>query len=92
MRFLDGYPGRYVALARRAGDRWYVAVLNAGPEARTLTLELPMLAGCEVRYYRDGKDGRTPECGTTKVARNGRFKLTVPVNGGAVLECAADAK
>lgn len=92
VRFLDGYPGRYVALARRAGDRWYVAVLNAGPEARTLTLELPMLAGREVRYYRDGKDGRTPECSTVKVARNGRFRLTVPVNGGAVLECAVKAE
>lgn len=88
VRFLDGYPGKYVVLARRAGNDWYVAALNAGPEARTLTLDLPMLAGRTVSYYRDGKDGRTPEYSSVKVAKNGRFKLSVPVNGGAVLKYA----
>ncbi|MCM1108828.1 MAG: glycoside hydrolase family 97 protein [Clostridium sp.] len=87
IRFLDGYPGRYVALARRSGADWYVAVLNAEPESRTLTLQLPMLAGKTVTYYHDGKDGRTPQCETVKVNRNGRFRLTVPTNGGAVIRC-----
>ena len=28
-RFIDGYPGKYVVLARRQGDHWYVAAINA---------------------------------------------------------------
>lgn len=30
VKFIDGYPGRYVVLARRHGQDWYVAALNAG--------------------------------------------------------------
>ena len=33
-RFIDGLPGEYVALARRSGNTWYVAAINAGTQAR----------------------------------------------------------
>ena len=29
VRFIDGYPGKYVILARRHGDKWYIAGVNA---------------------------------------------------------------
>ena len=85
VQFIDGYPGRYVVLARRHGQDWYVAALNAQQETLKLTVELPMLAGSSVMYYHDGKDGRTPVAEESKVAKNGKFKLTLPVNGGAIL-------
>jgi len=28
-RFIDGYPGKYVILARRSGDKWYIAGVTA---------------------------------------------------------------
>ena len=34
-RFIDGYPGEHVALARRKGNTWYVAAINAGAQTRT---------------------------------------------------------
>lgn len=34
---IDGYPGRYVVLARRSGDRWYVAAINADSETKRLS-------------------------------------------------------
>lgn len=40
VKFIDGLPGQYVVLARKAGDVWYVAGLNAEKEPRTLTLDL----------------------------------------------------
>jgi len=43
-RFIDGYPGRYVVLARRHADKWYVAGLNATAEPLRLTLNLNMLS------------------------------------------------
>ncbi len=54
-RFIDGYPGRYVVLARKATDgQWHVAGLNALKEPLTLTLDLPMFApGETLRYYVD---------------------------------------
>ena len=41
VKFIDGYPGQYVILARRHGDKWYYAGINASAEARTIDLDLP---------------------------------------------------
>lgn len=86
VKFIDGYPGRYVVLARRHGQDWYVAALNAGKEMLKLTVDLPMLAGSPVAYYHDGKDGKTPQVEETKVGKKGQFKFTLPAQGGAVLK------
>ena len=32
-KFIDGYPGKYVILARRSGDKWYVAGVTADKTA-----------------------------------------------------------
>ncbi len=29
VKFIDGYPGKFYAVARRAGTKWYVAAINA---------------------------------------------------------------
>ncbi len=39
--FIDGYPGRYIVLARRNGQRWYVAATNALSQTIDIDLELP---------------------------------------------------
>ncbi len=38
-RFIGGEPGQFVVIARRAGDRWYVAGVNAN-ESRRLEMDL----------------------------------------------------
>ncbi len=38
-RFIDGYPGRFAVFARQGGGQWFVGGINAGPEARTVTLQ-----------------------------------------------------
>ena len=52
-RFVDGVPGKYVVLARRHGNDWYVAGINATSEPLKLNLNVDMLAGKEVSYYSD---------------------------------------
>lgn len=37
-RFIDGYPGKFVALARRHGDTWYVAAAASKPVKFTLDM------------------------------------------------------
>ncbi len=79
VKFIDGYPGRYVVLARRHGQDWYVAALNAGKETLKLTVDLPMLASSPVAYYHDGKDGKTRRWKKPKWVRkaslSSRFRL-----------------
>jgi alpha-glucosidase len=44
VNFIDGYPGKYVVLARKKGDRWYIAGINGENTSRTLTLNVPFLS------------------------------------------------
>lgn len=43
VKFIDGYPGKFVLLARRKGNRWYIAGINGEKRERTVTLKLPFL-------------------------------------------------
>lgn len=84
-RFIDGYPGKFSVLARRNGENWYVAGINAENEAKKLTLSLPMLAGQKVTMYNDKKDG-TPYVETISVSKDGKVDVTIQHNGGFVLK------
>lgn len=90
VKFIDGYPGRYVVLARRSGNDWYVAALNAEKETKKITVELPMFAGQRVVYYNDGKDGTTPTMDEKKVGKDGKFKMVIPTNGGVIIKAKAE--
>lgn len=83
-RFVDGYPGKYVVLARRQGDTWYLAAVNAGKEPLKLKLDLEMFAGKTVALYKDDKKGE-PELTSLKVKENGKVQLEIRSQGGAVL-------
>ena len=90
-RFVDGYPTKYVVLARRTGDKWYVAGLNGTNEPMTLTLSLPMFAGKTVSLYTDNprKKGEivpTSVLKTLKVGKDGTAKVTIQGMGGIIIE------
>ena len=61
VKFIDGYPGQFVVLARRAGAKWYYEGINASAESRTVEVDLP--AG-DYTLYSD-----TVEPATAKAAR-----------------------
>ena len=83
-RFIDGYPGRYIVLARRHGNTWYIAAANATAEPLKLKLDLPMLAGQEVSLYSDDKKMQ-PQLKLQKIKTDGPLQLTVQPQGGAVI-------
>jgi len=83
--FLDGYPGKYVVLARRHADRWYIAGINAGKEPLKLELNLPMCRkGDKISYYSDTKD-RAPQREDMEIKRPEKVKVTLQPEGGIIL-------
>lgn len=82
-RYIDGYPGRYIVLARRHGDSWYVAAVNAQKEALKLNLSLPMLAGQSVSFYSD-VNGQ-PQRVDKKINSKGMIALRLLPQTGAVI-------
>lgn len=85
-RFIDGYPGKYIVLARRHGQDWYVVAMNAEKTARKIQVELPMFAaGQQVTCLNDGKDGKTPQSSKMKIGKNSRVVLTLQSECAAVI-------
>ena len=86
-RFIDGYPGKYVVLARRHGEQWYVAGLNATKEPLKLTLNL---SDFNVdNQLVDVTDKKTKEVVATqaklKKDKKGSAKVEILPNGGIVI-------
>lgn len=89
-RFIDGYPGKFAVLARRSGEKWYVAGLNATDQEMKLDLSLPMFAGKSVTIYNDKptKNGALPlpQMKETKIGKKGTIKVTMQPSGGLVIK------
>ena len=89
-RFIDGYPGRYVVLARRHGDKWYVAGLNAQKEPLTLTVDLSMFdKNSAISQLVDTADKKGNITGVAteplKTDKKGLAKIKMQPNGGIVI-------
>ena len=87
-RFIAGYPGRYVVLARRHGDKWYVAGVNA--EAQPLKLRLDLSAICRkgdvAELFSDNlKDQDPVRTPSLRIANPKAVSVTLDSRGGFVL-------
>ncbi len=96
-RFLDGYPTRYVALARRHGSKWYVGALNGTQEPISMTLDLSMFANQTMTCLTDqplkkSKKAQenslqlpTPVQKQLKVPQDGKVQITIQPMGGIII-------
>jgi hypothetical protein len=83
-RFIEGYPGKYIVLARRHGEQWYVAAINAEKEVKKIDVTLPMLAGKDILQYADKKD-RSPDLNRLSIRKDGAITLTIEPDGGVII-------
>ena len=82
--YIDGYPGKYCVIARRHGEDWYVAGVNAEKEALKLKIKLPMLAGKKVRMYGDNSD-REAYTKDLSIKRSASLEIEMQPGGGLIL-------
>jgi alpha-glucosidase len=83
-KFIDGYPGKFVVLARKGGGRWYVAGINSEESEKPLILDLSSLPLSEGFLITDGKDqlfDRQP----VKLSAGPKVKVTLKPHGGFVM-------
>lgn len=85
VRFIDGYPGKYLIMARRTGSNWYVAAINAEEKPLTLNLNLDMFpVGQMLNVYSDDAN----LVGSMKEVKQNKkqiLKVTIPCNGGLLV-------
>ena len=85
VKFIDGYPGKYVILARRCGDKWFVVGINADKQPLKTTVTLPMFQkDTQLTVY---SDDAQLQGAVKQVKQNKKQQLTVviPTNGGLVI-------
>lgn len=86
VKFIDGYPGKYLVMARRQGDKWYLAAINAEEKPLTLNLSLDMFnVGDEVVLYSDDAN-LNGSVVPLKINKKKVAKVTIPCNGGLVIK------
>ena len=85
VRFIDGYPGKYVIFARRSGSQWYVAGVSADAQPVKKTVTLPMFeVGTQLNVYAD--DAQLQGSVTSvKLNKKRQLTVTIPCNGGLVI-------
>jgi hypothetical protein len=85
-KFLDGYPGKFVVLARLGEDRWYLAGINSEPADKQLSLDLSELS---IRgpgtLITDGEGGNLSfRQEPVQLGAGNKLDVTLKPNGGFV--------
>ena len=57
VKFIDGFPGQYIVLARKSGNKWYIAGINATSAERSIALDLDAFKGKKARLIANGANG-----------------------------------
>jgi hypothetical protein len=83
-RLLDGYPGRYAVMARRAGDSWYIAGINASGEEKAVTLDLSFARHKRGLLITDGNGER--EFAQRAISAGKQVVLKIRPQGGFIIQ------
>ncbi|MCA9237418.1 MAG: glycoside hydrolase family 97 catalytic domain-containing protein [Planctomycetales bacterium] len=92
VKFLAGEPGKYVVLARRAGDRWWIAGINGEDAPRTIDLDLKKELGelGAAELIADGsEDGSAFRRKAIDVTGGAVVPVEMPPYGGFVVSATA---
>lgn len=83
VKFIDGYPGKYVVLARKAGNKWYVACINGENTERTVSIDLNLFKKQKGTLIADGDEPLTFT--NENIPAHSKKQVTVKPQGGFVI-------
>ncbi len=82
-QFLDGFPGKFVALARKGDGHWYVGAINGEASEKKLTLDFSALSVTKGTLITDGPAGF--EKRPVDLPASKKLDITLQPNGGATI-------
>jgi len=92
VKFIDGYPGEYVILARRIGNQWYVAGLNGNDQPDTYEFSTAFLGKGKYtcNMILDGADDTSFSFEQRAVNKDDEIEISVLPYGGFALTFSAE--
>ncbi len=85
-RFIEGYPGRYVIIARKTHNNWYVSGISANEETLIKNLKLPFIKKKTGILVTDGVNNRSFKKLDIQLDENDSYNISLNSNGGFVLK------
>lgn len=82
VKFIDGIPGKYVVIARKSGDTWYLAGLNAETTDLNLTLDLGFIGTKKATLITDSATER--EFTQNEIVSDKATAVLIKARGGFV--------
>jgi hypothetical protein len=83
-KFIDGYPGQFVILARKSDHKWILAGINAQDQSLSTALDLSFIKGKTMHLITDGEGDSLLQEKNLKFDKT--LKLDIKSKGGFVLE------
>lgn len=86
VKFIDGYPGKYYVVARRAGKNWYIAGINADSVEHKLAMDLGFLGKKTLGSALTDNTQEFPvEVSRLDLLNSRKLPITIKPNGGFVM-------
>jgi len=82
-KFLDGYPGKFVVLARKVGHKWMIAGVNAQADSVAINLDLSFIKAKKMHLIKDGVGDQQLQEQNLKF--DSKLNIAIKSNGGFVL-------
>ncbi|WP_374164840.1 glycoside hydrolase family 97 catalytic domain-containing protein [Arcticibacter sp. MXS-1] len=83
VRFIDGFPGRFVVMARRSGSRWLIAGINGEDSTKSLKVDLSFLKGKTGKMITDGTEELSLK--ESSLSASGNVSVSMKPHGGFVM-------
>lgn len=83
-KLLAGFPGEYVVVARRDGDRWFLAGINAKSEPLTVNLDLSFIGGTQGKIIQDSSSKKDVMLGINTLTASDHVEVNMDAFGGFV--------
>lgn len=82
IKFIDGYPGKFLILARKHADTWYVVAINAGEEPLKTAVFMPFINSDLTVYADEIKGGESFK--PLKISKNKTYPINVEKNKAVI--------
>lgn len=85
-RFIDGYPGKYVVIARKTGDTWYIGAINGQDSTQTVKVNLSFCNAKNGFLVTDGETNRSFKKEDLNLATDTLLTIAIVPRGGFVIK------
>jgi len=84
VKLIDGYPGKFIIIARRHANQWYIAALNGEKKELNRNIKIPMFANQKVTIYTDVSINKSILI-NKQINNKGYIHLSLPSQGGIII-------